>query len=105
MFIEEIREERNLGEKFEEFGKDLGRLCDKAYNLLEDKDMTDEEREAFVDIVASIKGAKMGSYKLMEKYSKVPKSIRKQIDKKADEFVEGLGVVMMHKKPMEKEEK
>lgn len=91
MFIEEIKEtERTLGEKFEDFGKGLSKLCDKAYDILGDKKMGDKEREAFIDIVASIKGAKMASYDLMAEYSKVPKTVRKEIDKKADAFVEGL---------------
>jgi hypothetical protein len=32
----------------------------------------------------------MGAYKLMEKYSKITKSERKAIEKKADAFVAGL---------------
>ena len=93
MFIEEIEEkERTLGDKFEEFGKKLGKLCDIGYDILGDKKMGDKERSEFIDILANIKGAKMASYKVMEKYSDVKKSDRKKIDKKADEFVAGLGL-------------
>jgi hypothetical protein len=91
MFIEEIkRPEKTLGDKFEHFGKELGELCDEAFAILEDKKMDEKERAEFIDIVAAIKGAKAGSYKLMEKYSKVTKAERKAIDKKVDAFVAGL---------------
>ena len=91
MFIEEIkRPEKSLGDKFEHFGKELGELCDEAFSILEDKKMDEEERSKFIDIVASIKGAKAGAYKLMEKYSKVSKEDRKKIDDKVDDFVSGL---------------
>lgn len=93
MFIEEIEEkERTIGDKFEEFGKKLGKLCDLGYDILGDKKMGDKERSEFIDILANIKGAKMASYKIMEQYSDVKKEDRKKIDKKADEFVAGLGV-------------
>ena len=93
MFIEEIEEkERTIGEKFEEFGKKLGKLCDLGYDILGDKKMGEKERSEFIDILANIKGAKMASYKIMENYSDVKKEDRKKIDKKADEFVAGLGV-------------
>lgn len=93
MFIEEIEEkERTLGDKFEEFGKKLGKLCDLGFDILGDKKMGEKERSEFIDILANIKGAKMAAYKLMEKYSDVKKEDREKIDKKADEFVKGLGV-------------
>lgn len=93
MFIEEIEEkERTIGEKFEEFGKKLGKLCDLGYDILGDKKMGEKERSEFIDILANIKGAKMAAYKIMENYSDVKKEDRKKIDKKADEFVAGLGV-------------
>lgn len=93
MFIEEIEEkERTLGEKFEEFGKKLGKLCDLGYDILGDKKMGEKERSEFIDILANIKGAKMAAYKIMENYSDVKKEDREKIDKKADEFVKGLGV-------------
>lgn len=93
MFIEEIEEkERTLGDKFEEFGKKLGKLCDLGYDILGDKKMGEKERSDFIDILANIKGAKMAAYKLMEKYSDVKKEDREKIDRKADEFVKGLGV-------------
>lgn len=91
MFIEEIKKpEKTIGEKFEHFGKELGELCDEAFSILEDKKMDEQERSEFIDIVAAIKGAKMGSYKLMEKYSKITKAERKRIENKADAFVAGL---------------
>lgn len=93
MFIEEIEEkERTLGDKFEEFGKKLGKLCDLGFDILGDKKMGEKERSEFIDILANIKGAKMAAYKIMENYSDVKKEDRKKIDKKADEFVKGLGV-------------
>ena len=93
MFIEEIEDkERSLGEKFEDFGKKMGKLCDMGYDILGDKDMNEKERSEFVDILASIKGAKMAAYKIMEKYSDVPKDARDAVEKKADEFVSGLGL-------------
>ena len=93
MFIEEIEEkERTIGDKFEEFGKKLGKLCDMGYDILGDKKMGEKERSEFIDILANIKGAKMASYKIMENYSDVKKEDRRKIDKKADEFVAGLGV-------------
>lgn len=93
MFIEEIEEkERTIGEKFEEFGKKLGKLCDLGYDILGDKKMGEKERSEFIDILANIKGAKTAAYKIMENYSDVKKEDRKKIDKKADEFVAGLGV-------------
>ena len=93
MFIEEIEEkERTIGDKFEEFGKKLGKLCDLGYDILGDKKMGEKERSEFIDILANIKGAKMAAYKIMEKYSDVKKEDREKIDKKADEFVKGLGV-------------
>ena len=93
MFIEEIEaEERTLGDKFEEFGKKLGKLCDLGYDILGDKKMGEKERSEFIDILANIKGAKMAAYKIMEKYSDVKKEDREKVDKKADDFVAGLGV-------------
>lgn len=93
MFIEEIEEkERTLGDKFEEFGKKLGKLCDLGFDILGDKKMDEKERSEFIDIMANVKGAKMASYKLMEKYSDVKKEDREKIDKKADEFIKGLGI-------------
>ena len=93
MFIEEIEaKERTLGDKFEEFGKKLGKLCDLGYDILGDKKMGEKERSEFIDILANIKGAKMAGYKIMEKYSDVKKEDREKVDKKADDFVAGLGV-------------
>lgn len=93
MFIEEIEEkERTLGDKFEEFGKKLGKLCDLGFDILGDKKMDAKERAEFIDILANVKGAKMAAYKIMEKYSDVKKEDREKIDKKADEFVKGLGI-------------
>ena len=93
MFIEEIEEkERTLGDKFEEFGKKLGKLCDLGFDILGDKKMGDKERAEFIDILANVKGAKMAAYKIMEKYSDVKEEDREKIDKKADEFIKGLGI-------------
>lgn len=93
MFIEEIEEkERTIGDKFEEFGKKLGKLCDLGFDILGDKKMGEKERSEFIDILANIKGAKMAAYKIMGNYSDVKKEDREKIDKKADEFVAGLGV-------------
>lgn len=93
MFIEEIEEkERTIGDKFEEFGKKLGKLCDLGYDILGDKKMGEKERSEFIDILANIKGAKMAVYKIMENYSDVKKEDRKKVDEKADDFVKGLGV-------------
>ena len=93
MFIEEIEaKERTLGDKFEEFGKKLGKLCDLGYDILGDKKMGEKERSEFIDILANIKGAKMAAYKLMEKYSDVRAEDRQKIDRKADEFIKGLGL-------------
>ena len=97
MFIEEIEEkERTLGDKFEEFGKKLGKLCDLGFDILGDKKMGEKERSEFIDILANIKGAKMAAYKIMENYSDVKKEDREKIDKKADEFVEGHILVFLH---------
>lgn len=93
MFIEEIEnKERTLGEKFEEFGKKLGKICDLGYDILGDKKMGEKERSNFIDILANIKGAKMAAYKQMEQYSDVKASDRKKIEKKADAFIKGLGL-------------
>lgn len=93
MFIEEIEnKERTLGDKFEEFGKKLGKLCDLGYDILGDKKMGEKERSNFIDILANIKGAKMAVYKQMEQYSDVKASDRKKIEEKADSFVKGLGI-------------
>ena len=93
MFIEKIeKNERTLGDRFEDFGKELGRLCELGYDILGDKKMDEKERAEFIDILANIKGAKMAAYKIMEKYSDVKQADRRKIDKKADEFVSGLGV-------------
>ena len=93
MFIEEIEaKERTLGDKFEEFGKKLGKLCDLGYDILGDKKMGEKERSEFIDILANIKGAKMATYKQMEKYSDVRAEDRQKIDRKADEFIKGLGL-------------
>lgn len=93
MFIEEIEEkERTLGDKFKEFGKKLGKLCDLGYDILGDKKIGEKERSEFIDILANIKGAKMATYNLTEKYSDVSAEDRKKIDSKADEFIKGLGL-------------
>ena len=91
MFIEEIEEERTLGDKLKEFGKKLGKLCDKGYDILGDKKISEKERSEFIDILANIKGAKMATNKLTEKYSDVSAEDRQKIDRKADEFIKGLG--------------
>lgn len=105
MFIEEIEKERTLGDKFEEFGKHLGKLCDEGYDILGDKKMGDKERSEFIDILANIKGAKMAAYKIMEQYSDVKIDDRKKIDKKADDFVAGLGVDDMDDKDDKEDDK
>ena len=93
MFIEEIEDkDRTLEDKFEEFGKKLGKLCDLGFDILGDKKMDAKERAEFIDILANVKGAKMAAYKIMEKYSDVKKEDREKIEKKADEFVKGLGI-------------
>lgn len=93
MFIEEIEEkERTLGDKFDEFGKKLGKLCDLGFDILGDKKMDEKERSEFIDILANIKGAKMAAYKIMENYSDVKKEDREKIEKKADDFIKGLGL-------------
>ena len=61
-----------------------------ALYVMRNKKMDEKERSEFIDIVAAIKGAKAGAYKLMEKYSKITKAERKAIDKKVDAFVAGL---------------
>ena len=93
MFIEEIEEkERTIGDKFEELGKNLGKLCDLGFDILGDKKMSEKERSEFIDILANIKGAKMAAYKIMENYSDVKKEDREKIEKKADDFIKGLGL-------------
>ena len=93
MFIEEIEEkERTLGDKFEDFGKKLGKLCDMGYDILGDKKLGEKEKNEFMDIVANIKGAKKAAYMIMEKYSDVKKEDREKIDKKVDDFVKGLNL-------------
>ena len=84
--------ERTIGDKFEEFGKHLGKLCDEGYDILGDKKMGEKERSEFIDILANIKGAREAAYKIMENYSDIKKEDRAKIDKKADDFVAGLGV-------------
>ena len=81
-----------MGDKFEVFGKKLGKLCDLGFDILGDKKMDAKERAEFIDILANVKGAKMAAYKIMEKYSDVKKEDREKIEKKADEFVKGLGI-------------
>ena len=93
MFIEEIEEkERTLGDKFEDFGKKLGKLCDMGYDILGDKKLGEKEKNEVMDIVANIKGAKKAAYMIMEKYSDVKKEDREKIDKKVDDFVKGLNL-------------
>jgi hypothetical protein len=91
MFIEEIEAKKDsLGDKFECFGKKLDNLVDEAYEILADKKMSDKERGEFADIVAAIKGVKKASYELMTRYSDIAKETREKIDRKADEFANGL---------------
>lgn len=85
------KDERSLGDKFECFGKELDEILDLGFDILGDKKMGEEERSAFTDILANIKGAKIAAYKQMEKHSNIKQADRKKIDKKADEFVAGLG--------------
>ena len=94
MFIEEIDEKKRdtLGDKFEEFGKKLGKLCDLGFDILGDKKLGEKEKNEFMDIVAMVKGAKEASYKLMEKHSDISKEDREKIDKKVDDFVKGLNL-------------
>lgn len=93
MFIEKIEQEkRTLGDKFESFGKELGRICEMGYDILGDKKMGDKERSEFIDILASVKGAKVAAYKIMEKYSDVSQDDRKKVDNKVDDFMAGLGL-------------
>ena len=92
MFMEIEEKQRSLGDKFDEFGKNLGKLCELGYDILGDKKMGEKERSDFIDILANVKGAKMAAYKLMEKYSDVKASDRKKVEKKADNFVRGLGI-------------
>lgn len=93
MFIEEIDgngEKRTLGDKFECFGKKLGKLVDLGYEILADKKLPEAEKNELADIIATISGAKKASYDLMAKHSEVSKEIRDKIDRKADEFAEML---------------
>ena len=49
MFIEEIEaKERTIGDKFEEFGKKLGKLCDLGYDILGDKKLGEKERSEII---------------------------------------------------------
>lgn len=91
MFIEEIEAKKDsIGDKFECFGKKLNKLVDEAYEILADKKMGEKERNEFADVVAAIKGIKKASYDMMAKYSDISKETRDKIDRKADEFANGL---------------
>ena len=60
MFIEEIDEEKRdtLGDKFEEFGKKLGKLCDMGYDILGDKKMGDKEKKSLSTSWPTLKALK-----------------------------------------------
>ena len=88
--MEYLKDERTLGEKFEDFGKSLDRVCTDGYDIMGDKKMGEKEKKEFIDILANIKGAKKAAYMIMEKYSDVKKEDREKIDAKVDDFIKGL---------------
>lgn len=90
------------GEKTKEDGKsrigyelkclleEAGRFCDDAYKLATMKELSDEDRERIIGLVASARGTKKVLGKMMGDYSDLTKAEQKKIEKEADAFADAL---------------
>ena len=70
----------------------LGEVQEEGYRLLASDDLSAKEKDQLVDIMASAKGAMRITEKMLAEKSDVSTEMHKKIDKKADKFVEGLGL-------------
>ena len=87
------KEEKKLRCVYEikELAHDLGSIQETGYKILASKDLSKEEENQIVDIIASAKGAMKFVDKLIAEKSDVDTATHKKIDKKADAFLAGLG--------------
>lgn len=75
-----------------ELTRGLGEIQETGYRLLALDDLSDKEKNQLVDIMASAKGAMRITEKMLAEKSDVSTEMHEKIDKKADKFVEGLGL-------------
>lgn len=94
----EGRKDKNEGKKLEcvhgikELAENLGEIQETGYRLLASEELSDKEKDQLVDIMASAKGAMRVTEKMLAEKSDVSEELHKKINKKADKFVEGLGL-------------
>lgn len=70
--------------------EDLGRACEATFGILEKGELDKEVENKIIDIAASLKGSKKALGEILSKYSDVPAETRKEVEKRADAFLEGL---------------
>ena len=102
MEIEILKGEGKKGDKegkklecvhgIKELAENLGEIQETGYRLLALDELSDKEKNQLVDIMASAKGAMRITEKMLAEKSDVDEATHKKIDKKADKFVEGLGL-------------
>ena len=94
----EGKKDKNEGKKMEcvygikSLKRNLGEFLEEGYKLLASEDLSDKEKNQLIDIMASAKGAGKILGEMLEEKSDIDKGALKKIDKKADKFVEGLGL-------------
>lgn len=94
----EGKKDKNEGKKMEcvygikNLKRNLGEFLEEGYKLLASEDLSDKEKNQLIDIMASAKGAGKILGEMLEEKSDIDKGALKKIDKKADKFVEGLGL-------------
>lgn len=94
----EGKKDKNEGKKMEcvygikSLKRNLGEFLEEGYKLLSSEDLSDKEKNQLIDIMASAKGAGKILGEMLEEKSDIDKAALKKIDKKADKFVEGLGL-------------
>jgi hypothetical protein len=94
----EGKKDKNEGKKMEcvygikSLKHNLGEFLEEGYKLLASEDLSDKEKNQLIDIMASAKGAGKILGEMLEEKSDIDKGALKKIDKKADKFVEGLGL-------------
>lgn len=74
-----------------ELAEELAEVQETGYKLLAEKDLSSDEKEKLIDIMAAAKGGMRLTDKLLAEKSDVDKATHNKINKKADAFLAGLG--------------
>lgn len=79
-----------IGYEIKNLLEEASRFCDNAYKLATMKDLSEEDRERVISLVATSRGVKKVLGKMMGEYSDLTKSEQKKIEKEADAFADAL---------------